>query len=295
MFALDLKKIRYFIEVARLKSFSKAAKVLYVSQTAVSQQIAVLEKELEVELFYRNKKNVQLTHAGEVFLTESKRLISQFENAVLKAREVTNGFDGMIRMGFFSMFDRDVIASVLSVFHEKYPKVKLNFIQCNYKDMKSNLLNGTIDIGFSFRVDSEEVEELKVYQTYPKLCVNKKHRLAGKSLIQSKDLEGENIISYIKNKDQTDYYEAYHSEDNPKLPVDTSILVENMDDAVMLVNINAGIVFLPELKNFVNPEKVVFIDQTVEKVPFDINAYWIKNNQNPVLKMFLDELKNKVF
>lgn len=51
---MDFKKLRYFSEVARLKSFSKAAQVLYVSQTAVSQQIAAMEAELGVELFYRD-------------------------------------------------------------------------------------------------------------------------------------------------------------------------------------------------------------------------------------------------
>lgn len=288
---MDLKKISCFIEVARLKSFSKAAEILYISQTAVSQQIAVLEKELGVELLYRDKKKVQLTSAGEVFLHEAIRLVRQYENVVLRTREIAYGLEGMIKIGFFSMFDRDVIAPALLKFHQQYPKVRLNIVQCSYNDMRLNLLNGTIDIGFSFQIDSDEVEELKVYQTYPKLCVNRSHRLAEKLLIRPEDLEGENVISYIKNREQISHYDIYHDEENPKLAADHSFLVENMDDAIMLVSIDAGICFLPEITNFINSDKVVFLKQVVENVPFNVNAYWIKKNQNSVLNNFLDAVK----
>ncbi|GLB32193.1 LysR family transcriptional regulator [Lacrimispora amygdalina] len=290
---MDFKKLRYFSEVARLKSFSKAAKVLYVSQTAVSQQIAAMEAELGVELFYRDKKNVRLTLPGEVFLQDSKRILKLYENAVIKTREVSSGSEGMIKIGFFSMFDRDVIAPVLFSFHQGFPKVKLSIVQCNYEDMKLNILNGTIDIGFYFKMESEEIEELKVYQTYPRLCVNRNHRLSGKTVIQPEDLLAEQVISYIKNKEQSDYYKAHHNSDNPGLSIDNSILVENMDDAVMLVSMNAGISFLPEITNFINHDQVVFIRQDVEKVPFNVNAYWSKENTNPVLYRFLNEIKKK--
>ncbi|MDW2798437.1 LysR family transcriptional regulator [Clostridium boliviensis] len=290
---MDFKKLRYFSEVARLKSFSKAAKVLYVSQTAISQQIAAMESELGVELFYRDKKNVRLTLPGEVFLQDSGRLLKLYENAVIKTREVSSGSEGMIKIGFFSMFDRDVIAPVLSSFHQRYPKVKLSIVQCNYEDMKLNILNGTIDIGFYFQMESEEIEEMKVYQTFPKLCLSRNHRLSGKTLIHPEDLKTEQVISYIKNKEQSDYYKAHHNSDNPILPIDNSILVENMDDAVMLVSMNAGVSFLPEISGFINHDQIMFISQEVEKVPFDVNAYWSKDNTNPVLSRFLEEIKEK--
>ncbi|MFA7129592.1 MAG: LysR family transcriptional regulator [Sphaerochaeta sp.] len=288
---MELRKITYFVEVARLKSFSKAALVLYVSQTAVSQQIAVLEDEVGAKLFNRDKKTVQLTAAGEVFLTESQRLLRQYENAILKAREVEKGYQGILRIGFFSMFDREVIAPILATFHAAWPKVKISIVQCNFRDMKTNILNDTIDVGFSFCIDSEEIEELKVRETYPKLCVHKDHHLASKTLIEKKDLKGAQVISYIKNREQLACYETHHSEENPGQLSNKSFLVENMDDAIMLVSINAGICFLPEVKSFVNQEKIIFIDQTVEDVPFAVNAYWIRDNKNVVLQKFLSDLE----
>lgn len=76
---MELKRIRCFMEAARLKSLSKAAKVLYLSQTAVSQQIAALEEMMSVRPFDRDKKEVKLTIAGEIFLTEAKRLVRLYD------------------------------------------------------------------------------------------------------------------------------------------------------------------------------------------------------------------------
>jgi DNA-binding transcriptional LysR family regulator len=288
---MDLRKVKCFIEVARLKSFSKAAQVLYISQTAVSQQIAGLEEDLGAVLFYRDKKNVRLTAAGRVFFHESKRILRLCENVAQKTREAAEGSDGMIKIGFFSMFDRSVVAPVLSSFHRTYNNVKLNIVQCSYRDMKSNLLNGTIDIGFTFLISSEELAELKIYRTFPKLCVSTANRLAEKKIINPEDIKDEHIISYLKNKEQIAYYDTYHDKTTPPTNTDKRILVENMDDAVMMVSINGGICFLPDLTAIVNPEKIVFIDQNIEKIPFDINAYWNKDNKNPVLQTFLDEIK----
>ncbi|SEW12879.1 LysR family transcriptional regulator [[Clostridium] fimetarium] len=288
---MELKRIRCFIEVARLKSFSKAAKVLYVSQTAVSQQIATLEEMMSVKLFERDKKEVKLTIAGETFLSEAKQLVRLYDNAILKTQAYAQGVDGVIKLGFFSMLDRDVMSNVIADFYRKYPKTQISIVQCNYGDMKNNILNNTIDLGFCFQLDSIELNELKIYEQLPKLCVNKKHRLASKSLITSDDIIGESIISYNKNVEQQKVYESHHDEGNPGLEFNHSFLLENMDDTVMLVSTNVGITFLPEIENYVNPNKIVFIDQNIEEVPFEVKAYWKKDTYNPSLSKFIDTIK----
>ncbi len=291
---MELKRIRCFMEVARLKSFSKAAKVLYLSQTAVSQQIAALEDMMSVRLFDRDKKEVKLTIAGEIFLSEAKRLVRLYDNAILKTQAYAQGIDGVIKLGFFSMLDRDVMSKVIADFHRKYPMTQISIVQCNYTDMKNNILNNTIDLGFCFHLDSVELSQLKVYEQMPKLCVNINHPLASKSFITSDDINGETIISYYKNAEQQEVYESHHDERNPGMEFNSSFLLENMDDAVMLVSANLGISFLPEIENFVNPNKIVFIDQTIEKVPFEVKAYWKKNTNNPSLLKLIDIIKEEL-
>ena len=288
---MDIKVVYSFVQVARLKSFSKAAQILYVTQTGVSHHIGVLEEELGVKLLYRDKKTVELTAAGAFFLKESSRLLSQFENAVEKTRGIAKGDYGMLKIGFFSMIDRELISLVLTDYHNKYPNIKISLSQCSYRDMGWNLLNKVLDIGFSFDLVSDELEEMMVYQTYPKLCVNRNHPLAEKQIVHLEDLKGERVILFHKDKEQKAYCETYNRRNRQRLKVDNSLLVESMEDAVMLVNNNSGISFLPELYSFVNPEKIAFVEQSVVKVPFSINAYWMKNNENPVLELFIKEIR----
>ena len=87
---MNITQLRYFISVAECRSFTKAAKKNYVTQTAISQQIKALEEQLGVRLIDRTERPVGLTSAGEVFYTEAKALVQQAEDAVRKTRNVEN-------------------------------------------------------------------------------------------------------------------------------------------------------------------------------------------------------------
>ena len=77
---MDFHHLKYFTEVADKKSFSKAARTLHISQSAISRTIKALEDELGVVLFMRNAKAVELTDAGAIFLTHAKRVVFMFEH-----------------------------------------------------------------------------------------------------------------------------------------------------------------------------------------------------------------------
>ena len=85
---MDFHHLKYFVEVADKKSFSKAARTLHISQSAISRTIKALEEELGVVLFMRNAKAVELTDAGTIFLSHAKRVVFMFEH--LKTTLKTN-------------------------------------------------------------------------------------------------------------------------------------------------------------------------------------------------------------
>ena len=82
---MSIEKLDYFISAATNSSFTKAARECGVAQSAISQQIASLEKELECELFARSGRHVRLTGKGEYFLEQAKKLQEQYELAVTQA------------------------------------------------------------------------------------------------------------------------------------------------------------------------------------------------------------------
>lgn len=118
--------IQYFLEVARLKSFTKASEKLYVSQPSISRQISNLEKELDLVLFDRTKKTTQLTEAGEMMYRFFSETAEAFEQTRLKAQNSMQGIHGVVRIGLPTYFSNFTLwNTIYSQFTEKFPNVKL--------------------------------------------------------------------------------------------------------------------------------------------------------------------------
>lgn len=99
---MELRHVRYFIAVAEYLNFSKAAVQLHIAQPPLSRQIRQLEEDLGVELFVRNKRHVELTKAGHVFLTEARKLVVQAGHATEAARHAQKGESGLVKVGIAS-------------------------------------------------------------------------------------------------------------------------------------------------------------------------------------------------
>ncbi|MCG2730399.1 MAG: LysR family transcriptional regulator, partial [Acetobacterium sp.] len=96
---MDFRKLEYFIAAVEHGSFTKAAQECFVSQTAMSQQIATMEQELDFLLFDRSGYRPTLTLAGKAFYESSKRIIGDYEQAVKQAKALKNGWSGSLRIG----------------------------------------------------------------------------------------------------------------------------------------------------------------------------------------------------
>src|SRR5271169_3455164 len=99
---MELRHLRYFKAVAEQGSFSAAARGIFVSQSALSEQIADLERELGVPLFDRSERKLRLTVHGEIFLRESNKVLDGSDHAIALARRSFRGEVGILRIGFFA-------------------------------------------------------------------------------------------------------------------------------------------------------------------------------------------------
>ena len=144
---MEFRHLRYFIAVAELGNISKAAQQLHIAQPPLSRQIRQLEEEIGVELLLRNKRGVELTNAGVVFLSRARRLIADADLASAEARNARNGVCGVVRIGIASGLG-GVASRVMEVHRRRFPAVE---IQC--KDVFSTLQNEAlrkrdVDVGF---------------------------------------------------------------------------------------------------------------------------------------------------
>lgn len=146
---MSIEKLDYFISAATNSSFTKAARECGVAQSAISQQIASLEKELECELFARSGRHVRLTGKGEYFLEQAKKLQEQYELAVTQAKQISlEGNRHKLKIGVVGVRNSDSLIHVLSRLKARYPEVEVELEHCQPEQLPRLLRDGRYDLGF---------------------------------------------------------------------------------------------------------------------------------------------------
>jgi len=142
---LDLYKV--FVEVAKLKSFSKAAEHLYMTQPAISQSINQLERELDVRLFTRTPRGVTLTNEGQILFEHVNSAINLIDLGETKLMESKKLMSGVLRIGVGDTISRYYLLPFLERFHNMYPNIKLKIINRTTFEICELIKSGEVDIG----------------------------------------------------------------------------------------------------------------------------------------------------
>lgn len=150
---MELYQLRYFIKVAEELNFRRAARLLFISQPALSQQIRDLEKELGIRLLYRDNQKVLLLPAGERFYERAKKIVEDTDNLMLYMQTLREAsLQGCrLRIGF----DRDedglsssVITEAIFKIKEQYPQIRVELKYFPFEQVQAALKNGEMDVGF---------------------------------------------------------------------------------------------------------------------------------------------------
>jgi LysR family nitrogen assimilation transcriptional regulator len=126
---VDLKQIDYFVHVAELGSFTRAASVLRVAQPALSRQVRALEVELRQPLFDRNGRGVTLTEAGKRLLAHGRGILQQVERARLDLEDQRGVPSGRLAIGLAPSVSRLLTAPLVEAFRERFPKCTLTIVE----------------------------------------------------------------------------------------------------------------------------------------------------------------------
>ncbi len=192
---MELRQLKYFVKVAELLSFSKAAKELYITQSTLSQQIKQLEDELDMALFFRNNHKVTLTEAGETFLEGAKKTLAEADDNKAKIMDLALGHRGVLNIGVTYSFGSILTETVLA-FKKEFPDVQLNICYRNVMELMELVSDGELDFALSFR-SSEKYESVESHILFDnKLCivVREDHPLTRKSIVRLSDLEDYEVI-----------------------------------------------------------------------------------------------------
>lgn len=148
---MELKQLHYFLKVAEFLNFSRAAEALYISQPALSYQIAELERELGTELFTRDRRKVYLTPAGMALVEPAKSILEQAGSLPELVRQDSGHEAGLLRIGFDSTedhFETIGVTEAIARFSLDNPGVELSMLRAPFPECADQVIYGDLDVAF---------------------------------------------------------------------------------------------------------------------------------------------------
>ena len=248
---MNINQLKYFIAVAEYKSFTKAAHLYYISQTAITQQIHALEEQMAVTLIDRTKRPIVLTPAGNVFLIEAKAIVERMTTAMGKVHDASTGLVGTLRIGYTKGYERSDLSNILRDFHLDYPNILVTCYRCDTDMLAAGLLNNDYDIIFTWdstNIMEESSIEHKMIEQAP-LCVAlyHSHPLARRKFLNRRELKDESIIYMSPSGAAESYGDNHFMELYKKAGYQPNILFRSSDteSVLMMVAAEEGISILP--------------------------------------------------
>src|SRR5215472_861840 len=146
---MELRHLRYFIAVAEERHVTRAAERLGMQQPPLSQQIRALERELDVQLFRRRPRGVELTNAGSALLAEARAILSHIDDASAAAKRAARGEQGRIAVGFTSSAPfHPFVPRIIRAYREAFPLVALTLEEGGTMELIDHLRDESIDVAF---------------------------------------------------------------------------------------------------------------------------------------------------
>ena len=255
---MDIRSIRYFMEVARELNITRAAENLHIAQPPLSRQIQQLEEELGVELFYRKKKKLQLTEVGEVLFHRGEQILTLVEKTEDQIRTFGKGVTGTLYLGTVEGNAPHLLARWVAEFSGQYPEVQYHLWNGSSDDVISRLSKGLCDLAvIAMPYDTERLEGIRVGSEPWAALIPRDHPLAKEEgdCVALGDLAGEPLIipsRKSRTREISEWFAGIGKE--PKILCEIS----NYMNAFALVKAKAGIAIFPATLDFgVNHDDVV--------------------------------------
>src|SRR4051794_12069793 len=191
---LDVRRMRVLREVAVQGSFSAAAEALSFTQSAVSQQIAALEREAGTVLVQRGARGVRLTEAGEALVRHADAILSRLADAEAELEAIAGLKGGRLRMASFESAGATLMPLAIAQFRERHPAIELTMVMGEPDETEPQLKSGELDlvIGFGSRLAEDDgIERQFLIEDPMFLVLPSDHPLAGKRNLRLADLADE--------------------------------------------------------------------------------------------------------
>lgn len=288
-----LRQMKYFVAVVECSSFTEAAEQCYISQSAISQQIQSLERELGVELIRRQNRHFTITPAGEHFYTHSKAILEQAEHLVREIQQLGNDQKRQLRIGYLRCYSGLELHQAIATFSQAHPEVALSIVNGTHEELYDLLRLGGVDLVLNDqrRAFSDSYVNLVLTQCGCYAELSQYNPLSQRDCLDLEELRQMPCI-LISSREQQNAEQEYYQ--NTLGFGGSYLFADNLEEGRLLVVSNRG--FLPiESVGTLPPEAA-----SIRRLPICRNgrqlernfcAFWRKEQTNPYIQAFSDVLQ----
>ncbi len=240
---MKLNKYDAFLKILECGSFTVAAEELNYTQSAVSQMISSLEKELETTLFVRSRRSLQLTYEGEQLLPLIRKLVQDEQLLKEKALELKGMQAGIVRMATFATFSGSLLPHILKAFQKSYPHVVFELHQGYYREIEQWVERDVVDFGITNIDGVKKYHCQALFEDPLYVVLPPGHRLEKEKTIAPQQLKGE-VFVVMDEGDDRDFLNLLEQQD---ISLDIRYRLCDDNSILSMVENGMGIAILPQL------------------------------------------------
>ena len=239
-----LESLKIFVDLVETQSFSRAAALNYLTQSAVSQRIRLLEDELEHQLVVRGRGHLMPTEAGRVFYNASREILARFANVRDELNHLRDVVSGTVRVGTITSVGLHELPPYVKTYLKEYPAVNLHIEYLISKDVYEGLLNLNLDLGIvAFAVKHPQITSIPFRHDQMVMIAPPEHPLARHKTVRLPKLDGQPFIAFqagIPTRKMTDKLLRQHG-----VSVKIVHQFDNIETIKRAVEVGAGLSIVP--------------------------------------------------
>ena len=291
---MELRHLKYFLEVAARENMRRAAGELGIAQPALSRQIADLEQEMDVQLFERLPRGLRLTPGGAAFQIEAQKLMSDVRTAVSAARRAARGEAGSLQIGFVDAASwRGAFPNSVHRYRSQFPKVNLHLLPMSSAEQLPRIRSGDLDGGFcySFETVPPECESLHLRSDKMLLGVPQTYRWGKRKDLRLRDLSAEPFIWY-RRSDAPRFHDALlQTITAAGLSLQIVQEVTNGTSMLSLISAGIGLGFVNSALTDRKPRHVALLPVRDLSIDLPLVFVWRRDSNAVTLKQYIDLLQ----
>lgn len=288
---IELRHLRYFMVVAQELHFRKASERLFITQPGLSRQIKQLEDELGVQLFIRNKRQVELTDAGRYLYDESSNLLNHMDAIKRSIRLIDKGEEGELSIGFVGSAMQEVIPHLLIKLNDRFPKIHTSLEEMSNEDQIFAIEHNKLDIGFIRAKQAPEgIAYRQIFKDNFSVVLPKTHRINQDNFKDLSQFAQENFILFSSDYSRTYYNKVMSIFDDHGFSPKISHKSVHANTIFRLVENGLGIAIVPTSLKHGFDLDIKFIElKNVKQITY-LSLIWKEGTTNKLIKKFVSLL-----